>query len=63
MPQEFVHHFPVVDSGSLAIPGTSVSAEHLFSRSRHLFHEARGSMKAATIMRAMLTKMWIKSMH
>jgi hypothetical protein len=45
----------------LAIPGTSVSVERLFSRSRHLCHEAGGSMKAETIMKAMLTKMWIKA--
>ncbi|KAJ7266632.1 hypothetical protein C8J57DRAFT_1469792 [Mycena rebaudengoi] len=33
----------------------------LFSQSRHLCHDARGSMKAATIMGAMLVKMWIKA--
>ncbi|KAJ7195230.1 hypothetical protein GGX14DRAFT_377211, partial [Mycena pura] len=42
-------------------PCTSVSVERLFSRARHLCHEARGSMKAKTITEAMLTKMWIKS--
>jgi hypothetical protein len=34
----------------LAIPGTSVSVERLFSKSRHLCHEAPVSMKAKTIM-------------
>ncbi|KAJ7292489.1 hypothetical protein C8J57DRAFT_1043372, partial [Mycena rebaudengoi] len=33
----------------------------LFSKSRHLCHEVRGSMKTATIMEAMLVKMWIKA--
>ncbi|KAJ6587409.1 hypothetical protein B0H10DRAFT_2333691, partial [Mycena sp. CBHHK59/15] len=45
----------------LAISGTSVSVERLFSRSRHLCHEARGSLKAHAIKEAMLTKMWIKA--
>jgi hypothetical protein len=35
-------------------------ARRLFSKSRHLWHEVRGSMKAETIMKAMLTKMWIR---
>ncbi|KAJ6474213.1 hypothetical protein C8R45DRAFT_1011189 [Mycena sanguinolenta] len=43
----------------LAIPGTSLFVERLFSRSRHLCHEAR-PMKAETITQGMLTKMWIK---
>ncbi|KAJ6578546.1 hypothetical protein B0H19DRAFT_1338757 [Mycena capillaripes] len=38
----------------LAIPGTSVSVEHLFSKSHHSCHEAR-----ETIMKVMLMKMWI----
>jgi hypothetical protein len=62
--QEFGPHFPVVSRMArdfLAIPGTSVSVERLFSKSRHLCHEARGSMKAETIMKAMLTKMWIRA--
>ncbi|KAJ6543313.1 hypothetical protein B0H10DRAFT_1854405, partial [Mycena sp. CBHHK59/15] len=45
----------------VAIPGTSVSVERLFSKSRHLCHKARGLMKAETIMKAMLTKMGIKA--
>jgi hypothetical protein len=45
----------------LAILGTTVSVERLFSKSRDLCHEARGSMKAEKIMRVILTKMWIKA--
>ncbi|KAJ6626340.1 hypothetical protein B0H10DRAFT_1781655, partial [Mycena sp. CBHHK59/15] len=37
------------------------SVERLFSRSRHLCHEARGSLKVHAIKEAMLTKMWIKA--
>jgi hypothetical protein len=44
----------------LAIPGTSVSVERLFSSARHLCHESRASLHANTISEAMLTKMWIK---
>ncbi|RDB30671.1 hypothetical protein Hypma_005716 [Hypsizygus marmoreus] len=38
----------------LAIPGTSVS-------SRHFCAELRSSLKAKTIMQALLTKVWIKA--
>ncbi|KAJ6523174.1 hypothetical protein B0H19DRAFT_1277040 [Mycena capillaripes] len=44
----------------LAIPGTSVSGERLFSSARHLCHECWALLKLKTIMEAMLTKMWIK---
>jgi hypothetical protein len=44
----------------LAIAGTSVSVECLFSDARHLCHESRPSLKPKTISEAMLTKMWIK---
>jgi hypothetical protein len=44
----------------LAIPGTSVSVDRLFSKSRHLCSDVRSSLKADTIMIAMLTKTWIK---
>ncbi|KAF7328569.1 Dimer-Tnp-hAT domain-containing protein [Mycena venus] len=56
--------FPVIAAMArdfFAIPGTSVSVEHLFSKSRHLCRETRSSMHADTIMKAMLTKMWIKA--
>jgi hypothetical protein len=45
----------------VAIPGTSVSVERLFSSARNLCHETRASMKSDTITEAMLTKMWIKA--
>jgi hypothetical protein len=44
----------------LAIPGTSVSVERLFSSARHLSHESRASLKPRTNSEAMLTKIWIK---
>jgi hypothetical protein len=56
--------FPVIAAMArdfFAIPGTSVSVERLFSKSRHLCRETRSSMHAETIMKAMLTKMWIKA--
>ncbi|KAF7340416.1 Dimer-Tnp-hAT domain-containing protein [Mycena venus] len=56
--------FPVIAAMArdfFAIPGTSVSVERLFSKSRHLCRETRSSMHADTIMKAMLTKMWIKA--
>ncbi|KAF7363114.1 Dimer-Tnp-hAT domain-containing protein [Mycena venus] len=56
--------FPVIATMArdfFAIPGTSVSVERLFSKSRHLCRETRSSMHVDTIMKAMLTKMWIKA--
>ena len=44
----------------LAIPGTSVAVEQLFSKSQHLCGELCSSLKAHTIIEAMLTKCWIK---
>ncbi|KAF7364657.1 Eukaryotic translation initiation factor 3 [Mycena venus] len=61
--KEFGFHFPVVSRIArefLAIPGASVSVERLFSKSRNLCRETRSSLKANTIMEAMLMKMWIK---
>lgn len=55
--------FPIVAKMArdfLAIPGTSVSVERLFSKSRHLCSDLRSSMKADTIMEAMLTRSWIR---
>jgi hypothetical protein len=56
--------FPVIAAMArdfFAIPGTSVSVERLFSKSRHLCRETSSSMHADTIMKAMLTKMRIKA--
>ncbi|SJL11861.1 uncharacterized protein ARMOST_15272 [Armillaria ostoyae] len=56
--------FPIITTMArdfLAIPGTSVSVERLFSTSRQLCTEVRSSLKADTIMKAMLTKAWIKA--
>ncbi|KDQ63990.1 hypothetical protein JAAARDRAFT_117154, partial [Jaapia argillacea MUCL 33604] len=56
--------FPVLAAMAqdfLAIPGTSVSIEQLFSKSQHLCTDLQSSLKAYTITEAMLTKMWIKA--
>ncbi|KXN84047.1 hypothetical protein AN958_00497, partial [Leucoagaricus sp. SymC.cos] len=45
----------------LAIPGTSVAVERLFSQSRHICTDLRSSLKAATITQCLLMKMWIKA--
>ncbi|KAF7349507.1 Dimer-Tnp-hAT domain-containing protein [Mycena sanguinolenta] len=61
--KENEHEFPIISKIArdfLAIPGTSVSVERLFSSARHLCHESRASLNSKTISEAMLTKMWIK---
>jgi hypothetical protein len=45
----------------LAIPGTSISVERLFSSLWHMMSEERGSMTAETIRMAVLIKEGIKS--
>jgi hypothetical protein len=45
----------------LAIPATSVSVEHTFSKSRHICSDLRSSLKAQTITEALLSKVWIRS--
>ena len=45
----------------LAIPGTSVSVERLFLKSGHICTDLRTSMKADTLMKSLLTAVWIKS--
>jgi len=45
----------------LAIPATSVSVEHVFSKSRHICTDLRSSLKESTIKMALLTKVWIRS--
>ncbi|CAK5262315.1 unnamed protein product [Mycena citricolor] len=57
-------NFPVASRMArdfLAIPGTSVSVERLFSQARNVCRDTRSSLKAATIKEAMLTKLWIKA--
>ena len=44
----------------LAIPGTSVSVERLFSKARHLCTDVRSSLKAETITEAMCARCWIR---
>lgn len=45
----------------LAIPATSVSVERTFSKSRHICSDLRSSLKAETIQKALLAKVWIRS--
>ena len=45
----------------LAIPATSVSVERVFSLSRQICTDLRSTLKAETIKKALLTKVWIKS--
>lgn len=62
--QENEKFFPTVATMArdfLAIPATSVSVERLFSKSRQICTDVRSSLKAETIMVAMLTKMWIRA--
>jgi hypothetical protein len=58
------HEFPIISKMArdfLAIPGTSVSVERLFSSAHHLCHESRASLGSrGTRAIMMLTKMWIK---
>jgi len=62
--QEHAHDFPVIAKIArdyLAIPGTSVSVERLFSSSRHLCSDLRSSLHAESISEAMCAKMWIRA--
>jgi hypothetical protein len=59
------HHteFPIIAKMArdfLAIPGTSVSVERLFSKSRHLCTDVRSSLQAQTIMMALITSVWLR---
>lgn len=45
----------------LTIPATSVSVEQTFSKSHHICSDLRGSLKAETIQKALLAKVWIRS--
>lgn len=44
----------------LAIPGTSVAVEHLFSKSHHICVDTRFSLKADTVVEAILALKWLK---
>ena len=45
----------------LAIPGTSVSVEQTFLKSRHICTDLHSSLKAKTVREALLTKTWIRA--
>ncbi|KAJ7720756.1 hypothetical protein DFH07DRAFT_760713, partial [Mycena maculata] len=45
----------------LAIPGVSISVEHLFSSVKHTLSDARSSMTAETAAVDIVTKEWLKS--
>lgn len=45
----------------LAIQGSSVAVERVFSKSRHICADLRSSLKAPTIRKALLSKVWIRS--
>ena len=62
--QAHAHEFPVIASMArdfLAIPGSSVSVERLFSASRHLCVDTRSAFKAETISEAMCAKEWLRN--
>ncbi|KAJ3998080.1 hypothetical protein F5050DRAFT_1547185, partial [Lentinula boryana] len=42
-------------------PKTSVSVERTFSKSRHICSDLHGSLKAETVQKALLSKVWIRS--
>lgn len=44
----------------LAIPGTSVAVEWLFSKSRHICVDTRSSLKAATVSESILAQKWLE---
>ncbi|KAJ3912901.1 hypothetical protein F5877DRAFT_53328, partial [Lentinula edodes] len=43
------------------IPATSVSVERTFSKSHHICSDLRALLKAKTIQKALLAKVWIHS--
>lgn len=61
--QTAAQEFPLISQiarDHLAIPGTSVSVERLFSKSRHVCYDLRSSLLANTITETMLCKLWIR---
>ena len=60
--QDYEQDFLIIScmaSDFLAIPGASVLVERLFSKSRHLCTDLRGSLKAATVTEAMCARQWL----
>ena len=61
--QDHERDFPIISRMArdfLAIPGSSVSVERLFSKSRHLCTDLRGSLKAETVTEAMCARQWLR---
>ena len=61
--QDHERDFPILSRMArdfLAIPGSSVSVERLFSKSRHLCTDLRGSLKAETVTEAMCARQWLR---
>ena len=61
--QEHANAFPVIARMArdfLAIPGTSVAVERLFSKSRHICVDTRSSLKADTVVEAILAQKWLE---
>jgi hypothetical protein len=60
--QDHEQDFPIISHmvcDFLAIPGASVSVERLFSESRYLCTDFRGSLKVATVTEAMCARQWL----
>lgn len=56
------HEFPVIARMAkdfLAIPGASVSVEHLFSKSHHLCSDLRASLAAKSVTEVMCARQWL----
>ena len=61
--QAHAKEFPVIAQMArdfLAIMGTSVSVERLFSSSRHICQDTRSSLKADSVSQLLLAKKWLQ---
>lgn len=61
--QDHAKEFPVIAKMAqdfLAVMGTSVSVERLFSSSRHICRDTRSSLKADSITNLLLAKKWLQ---
>ncbi|KIM72366.1 hypothetical protein PILCRDRAFT_803956, partial [Piloderma croceum F 1598] len=61
--QKHANDFPVltlIARDILAIPGVSISVEHLFSSSKHTLSDVRSSMTAESASKTITTKEWLK---